>query len=192
MENLENRWAGLCIKRVWLCADCGRLACLSDPALHLMTPAWPVFSLNHVVALSAPPHSLSLASVSAAGTRCWLLGVMSRFRVRDQHQTRVQVLQAGGVSRLGWARRVRVSAPAAGAGQQTQPRCLVLAAGGLWVSVCPQNHVWEGCTCANHSKLHAGPAGQQEVPGLGRGTAQAEDQPLTTSLHRKCSHNCLL
>lgn len=83
------------LKRVHLCADCGRSAHLSDQALCLITPAWPVFSLNPVVALLAPPHSLSLAGMSAVGTRCWLLEGHGRIWG--------QALESdGGYRRLGW------------------------------------------------------------------------------------------
>lgn len=39
-----------------------------------------------------------------------------------------------------------------------------------------------GGACVNGSKLHVQSAGEQEVPGLGGVTRQAEHQPLATSL----------
>lgn len=81
-------------KRVQLCADQGRSARLSDPALCLTTPALPVFSLNPVVAFPASPHLLSHVGVSAVGTSCWLLGGASGFGARHWSH--------GGTGAPGW------------------------------------------------------------------------------------------
>lgn len=160
---------------------------MSDLALLLMPPAWPLFSLNPVVALPVPPHLLPLADVSGVGTRCWLLGG----REWIWGQRLVSDKGAGAPSQ--WCQKIGVSRASEGLRTDSWSRAVVTAwvpgAGCWWgMSVCispkpgvcvvhvsiSANSMLE-LTVSRKSQVWAGAPGRQRIGHLQHPLAENED-----------------
>lgn len=98
----RNRGTWAVCRGVWLCADSGQPAGLSDPALSLTFPGWSV-PLLQSCDTSLCSSSLSVPCQICRGERAAAGQSVSGFEIRDQHQLSMQIPQTSGISSLQWA-----------------------------------------------------------------------------------------